>query len=106
MNNVPIRLIFLLFMFAAIVALQVFLSKRRNKWLGLILPTLSFIYSLLMLPMIIAFETLGKGQLSIMIFANLLIFNLPTIILLAIYWGLKEKRTLHSQIDKMNIKDL
>lgn len=53
-----------LFVVALVVWLQIFLSKMKNKWLGLILPILSFIYSLIMVSGIVVFETMGKGQIS------------------------------------------
>ena len=39
-------LVFLLFI-AGVIALQVFLSKRENKWPGLVLPIMSLLFSLL-----------------------------------------------------------
>lgn len=37
------------------------LSKMKNKWFGLILPILSFIYSLFLVLGIVTFEAMGKG---------------------------------------------
>ena len=100
--------IFVLFLFvvALVVWLQIFLSKMKNKWLGLILPILSFAYSLLMVLSIATFETMGKGQIWMSVISTFLISNTPTIVLLAIYFGIREKMKMRSEIDKMNIKDL
>ena len=45
----PIVLIGVLLPVALVVALQVWLCKRKNRWLGLILPGLSLLFSLAML---------------------------------------------------------
>lgn len=38
--------------------------------------------------------------------STILISNIPTIILLGIYFACREKMELRSQLDKMNIQDL
>ena len=40
------------------------------------------------------------------VISTFLISNIPTIVLLAIYFGIREKMKIRSEIDKMNIKDL
>ena len=44
----PVMLLSILLPVALVIALQVWLCKRRNRWLGLILPGLSFLFSLLL----------------------------------------------------------
>lgn len=44
------------------IFLQIFLSKKKSKWFGLILPTISFIYSLLMISSIVVFDTMRGGK--------------------------------------------
>ena len=44
------------------IFLQIFLSKKKSKWFGLILPTISFIYSLLMISNIVVFDTMRGGK--------------------------------------------
>lgn len=82
------------------------LSKMKNKWFGLILPILSFIYSLFLVLGIVTFEAMGKGQILMTVISTLLVSNTPTIVLLALYFGIREKIKMRSEIDKMNIKDL
>ena len=36
----------------------------------------------------------------------MLLANIPTLVLLAIYWAVREKRRKRSELDKMNIDDL
>lgn len=40
------------------------------------------------------------------VISTLLVSNTPTIVLLALYFGIREKIKMRSEIDKMNIKDL
>ena len=86
-----------------LVVLQVFLSKRESKWPGLILPLLSFLYSLLMACSAVAYNGgIPWGP----ILASLVLGNIPTVILLAVYFACREKFRKRSELDKMNIKDL
>lgn len=57
----PIRLIGVLLPVALVVALQVWLCKRKNRWLGLILPGLSFLFSLLLVFSVGAFGLINQG---------------------------------------------
>ena len=86
-----------------LVVLQVFLSKRESKWPGLILPLLSFLYSLVMALSAVAYNGgIPWGP----ILASLILGNIPTVILLAIYAACREKFHKRSELDKMQIKDL
>lgn len=106
MRGVSFAVILFLLVLGLVLFLQVFLSKMKNRWLGLILPILSFIYSLFMVLGIAVFDTMGKGQILMSVISTFLISNIPTIVLLAIYYGIREKMKIRSAIDKMNIKDL
>ena len=86
-----------------LVVLQVFLSKRESKWPGLILPLLTFLYSLLMACSAVAYN----GEIPWgAILASLILGNIPTVILLAIYFACREKFRKRSELDKMHINDL
>ena len=86
-----------------LVVLQVFLSKRESKWPGLILPLLSFLYSLVMALSAVAYN---GGSPWGPILASLILGNIPTVILLAIYFACREKFRKRSELDKMHINDL
>ena len=47
MSGTPFNLIILLLLLAGSIWLQVFLSRKRNKWLGLIIPIICFMYSII-----------------------------------------------------------
>lgn len=96
--------IFLLVFVVGGVCSQIFLSKRESRWPGLVLPLLTFLYALLMVLNIR--DTGSVSQNVLTIFVTLLLGNIPTLVLLAIYWAAREKRRVKSQIDKMKIDDL
>ena len=119
---IPIALILL----AGVIILQIFLSKRENKWSGLILPMIFLIISLVAAFGMVAFQTNTstslydqdgnviettiekqpvEGAVPAMVFV-LLFGNIPTVILLAIYFGCRERLKKNSEINKMNIQDL
>lgn len=114
--------------------LQVFLSKKENKWYGLILPFICLAFSLIAVLGNMMFLTVGEvsmqqlapdgtvieetvevqdmgGSLEIgarivpMVFIFAL-YNIPTAILLVIYFACREKMKKHSALDKMHIQDL
>ena len=100
-------IVFLVFVLVFLVGgtcLQVFLSKRESRWPGLVLPLLTFLYALLMVMNIMDTGSVSKNVLIIAV--TLLAGNIPTLILLAIYWAAREKQRAKRQIDKMKIDDL
>ena len=103
-NTVIIFLLFLI-IFVGAIALQVFLSKRESKFLGLILPILSVLNSLIIV-LNIAGDAMTKTQILIALVSAFLIGNIPTIILMVIYFGVREKMKIESELDKTRIKDL
>ena len=102
--NVLLVLLFYLVMMGGAIWLQIFLSKKANKWFGLILPIITFAFSLIFV--INIRDTGSAWQNTITIAATLLLTNIPTAILLVIYFACREKLKRKSQIDKMSIQDL
>lgn len=99
--RIPINLIFLLILVVGGILLQIFLSKRKNKWLGLILPLLCLLFSIipvLNVPM--------TGSAVFQVIIVLLLYNIPTAILLIVYFACRESIKKNSQLEKMNIQDL
>lgn len=100
-------LIISLVLFAGAIVLQIYLSKKENRRLGQILPgvylAISVAFTLLFFLISIStsiWATLGS---SLLIF---IICNIPTAILLIIYYVLRGSRKNKKEIDKMNIQDL
>ncbi len=100
------KLAFLIACLVGIILLQVFLSKKNSKWLGLILPTISLAYSVIA---VLGFANYD-GQTGLGAFMSLVLIlvysNIPTALFLIIYFHYKEKRKKLSELDKMNIHDL
>ena len=103
-KTVIFTLSFLLILIIGGILLQIFLSRRKSRWPGLVLPFLSFLFALLMLFNLQDTGSVSENLLTILI--TLLIGNLPTLVLLAIYWAAREKFRVQRQMDKMNIDDL
>ncbi len=89
-----------------IAFLQIFLSTKENKRLGLILPGINFVISTL----ISLIYLLNALTPDVSIFIGILIvfiaYNVPTVILMAIYYACRNKYKKKHEIDKMNIQDL
>lgn len=97
-------LLILLLLVVGGVLLQIFLSRRENKWLGLVLPLLTFLMSLLN---VLSIRDTGSiSQNVLLVLVTVLVGNIPTLVLLGIYWAVREKRRIKNQIDKMNLDDL
>lgn len=99
-----------LFAAAAITAggiwLQIVLSKAESRWFGLILPFITFAYSLLMALSVAATDGMTGWDVFGIISATLFTANIPTLVLLAIYFGYREKRKRKKALEKMSVQDL
>ena len=99
-------IVLFVFLFAIVaggILLQVFLSRREGKWPGMVLPVLSFLYSLVMAFSAVAYNGgIPWGP----ILASLILGNIPTALLLVIYFACREKLRKRSELDKMQINDL
>lgn len=92
---------------ALVVYLQIYFSKMESKWIGLILPGISLIVSIIMVLNIAEpSANISTAQRIVMVLSAFITSNIPTIILLAIYAVARQKLKRQSEIDKMNIKDL
>ena len=138
LSTVGITLIFGIFMLllpiALLVALQVWLC-RRGKWLGLILPGLSFLMSLLLVFGAAAFQLGGTGGSYLVvtdehgqviqeehrqedhhvsltpgaagaIAGMFLVSNVPTVVFGGIWLYYKNRRDFQDDLKRMKIEDL
>lgn len=87
--------------------LQIFLSSREGKWFGLILPLLYFLYTLFSVCVLESFfqppsiaECLGRALVP------LITLNIPTLILIVIYFACRGGKKKKRELDKMNLQDL
>lgn len=99
-------IIFLTLLLAGSVLLQLWLSRRESRWPGLVLPVLSFLLTLL-IPLSLILPPEGV-TVSFVLSAALswLVANIPTAVLLLIYFSCREKQRRSRQLRQMNIQDL
>lgn len=64
MINAFIFLIILLLFIIGLVVLQIKLSKKRNKWLGLVIPFISFLFSIMAISNIYMFSIVKTTTVS------------------------------------------
>lgn len=135
MTNILIGILIIIILITGIVLLQIFLSKRQSKWLGLVLPGINFIFSLFAAMNLAVFtntktqsvQTISEdgkvvneiinhvqstgsntnwASAVISVLMILIICNIPTGILLAIYAACREQLRKNHELEKMNIQDL
>ena len=117
-----LNVLILIFLIAAIVVVQIYLAKKKNKWIGLILPLITFSISLMALLGVVTFYNVGSvhvesqtvienGVVTKQISENpveidtaevmqsvsiavyiFVLYNIPTIILLLIYKDGRKKQ--------------
>lgn len=135
MGNAVFALIIVLLLLAGSIWLQIFLSTKNNKWLGLIIPLICLIIAVsgvLGLTMYttssgittvtetvngdvireepIAVESEEPSILSmfVTVIPTFLMFNVPTFafVFLAIYFACRERLKTKKLLDRMNVQDL
>ncbi|MGI5963474.1 MAG: hypothetical protein ACOX7N_07150 [Lawsonibacter sp.] len=133
-SNVGVALVFGIFVMllpvALLVVLQVWLCKK-GKWLGLILPCLSLLMSLLLVFSVVAFQRMDSGTLvvtdehgqviqehSVEHHSNLtpgaagtvaglfLVSNIPTVVFGGIWLHYKNRHDFQEDMNRMKIEDL
>ncbi|MDR0951327.1 MAG: hypothetical protein LBM18_00160 [Oscillospiraceae bacterium] len=97
-------LIVTLAIFAGIIILQVYLSKKESKILGLILPGVFFLLSFI--PVLGLTLSVNSSGFYLSVFFVFLLSNLPTLILLAIYFANQTAQKRRAELEKMNKRDL
>ena len=104
MRIMTFTLVGVLLFLAAVVVLQIFLSRRENKWAGRILPIISFGYSLVMMLNVVRTGDMWQtvGALIGVFFTG----NIPTAVLLAIYFACRDAQRRRKELNKMNAQDL
>lgn len=92
-----ILLLFWLVPFALFTLLQIFLCRKENKWLGLILPAISFLGSLVFL--------LQATEVRAMVL-SFVVSNIGTVVYLLIYVVIRQKKKKNNDMEQMKIQDL
>lgn len=107
--NLIISLLLMISIIAIIIFIQVKLSRKKNKYLGLIMPIISFLFSFYIIFTSFSHGTVdqtgGKAE-YLGIFFTFLISNIPTVLLAGIYLNERNKIKINKSIKKMKINDL
>ncbi|MCD7887601.1 MAG: hypothetical protein LUG44_08295 [Clostridiales bacterium] len=103
--RVTILLVFFLVLPIGAIVLQIFLSRMESRVPGLILPGLNLVVSVFTVLLMVAYVG-SLAEVIATILSTLLLFNIPTVILLLIYYVCRRKYRRQNQMDKMRIQDL
>lgn len=98
-----ISIVFFIILLIIPIGLQIFLSTRRNKWLGLILPMILFIFSAMAMIGFLSYAGVANNSL---VFPYLILLNLPMLISIVIYFVCRKRLSKNEQLTRMNIQDL
>ena len=131
MNNTStvdsIALLLMIVVGVGLIVLQIFLSKKENKWPGLILPIISFCVSVVAVLGITLFSV-NTATLSVttngvlveqakamagntsaliaMVVYTFLIINIPTAVFVVIYAACRKSNTRKRELERMSLQDL
>ena len=105
--NIVFLILCVLIPLTGVILLQIYLSKKENRMLGLILPCLFFVPSVVVTLGFLLFSVSTSVWGTLGFFLLLFIVcNIPTAVLLVIYYAIRGPRKNKKEIDKMNIQDL
>lgn len=90
------NLFILLLIIVAIILLQVYLSKKESKWYGLILPIITFSLSIFTIFNIALLGDESIFQIIFTVIYSFILANIPTCILLIIYYKFHNKLKIRS----------
>ena len=111
----------MLLLLAGLILLQIFLSKRDNRWFGLILPVIFFCLSIVLVFVLMPIRmgisnVLVDGQnlpaeqptalLILSLFLTFLVANVPTGLFLLIYFASREKIKRRKELERMAAQEL
>lgn len=91
-----------------LIAFQVWLSRRKAWWPGLVIPVCTLPGVLLVLPNVLLnalSQAENAGQVLLAVLGSALCL-LPTAVLLIVYFLCRRREKRKKQLDKMNIQDL
>lgn len=124
MNGMPINLLIMVLFLGGAIFLQLKLSRTESKLPGLILPGLTFLYSLMGAIGYASFYTISStsemngeiieqtsqsgGTVGMLVgFVLMMLYmNIPTLVLLLLYFSERKKGNRKKDIERMKIEDL
>lgn len=91
--------------FLLCLIIHVILSCKGNKYLGLIIPSISLVFSILIMFGFVIFDGMVTNNI-IPCLSAFLMLNIPTLFFLAVYFICRKKFAKNNELRKMNIQDL
>ncbi len=76
---------------AIVILLQIFLSKRQNRWVGLVLPVMGVLYSISMMVCVTIFSFDTVQQVFFQMLLVFFVCNIPTLVLVVLYAACRSK---------------
>ena len=87
-------------------AVQAALARMESRWPGLVLPLITFLRSVLTPIGMVGSAGGPTAGFVLQVLLMWLLSNIPTAVLLAIYFACRTRQRRKKQLDKMNIQDL
>ena len=88
------------------LALQAALARMESRWPGLVLPLITFLRSVLTPIGMVSSAGGPTADFVLQVLLMWLLSNIPTAVLLAIYFACRTRQRRKKQLEKMNIQDL
>ncbi len=105
-SDIFMVLLILILLIVVPLLLQYFLSTRKNKWFGLVLPGIFVLYSILMMLQVTIFSFDSVMDVFVQMMAVFLVSNIPTLILVVVYAACRSKLETKEELENMQINDL
>ncbi len=101
-----IKLAMIILLLIVLIGCQVFLANKPIRWLGLVLPLITFLSSCILSALALFNASLVDISTIIMLVLLFFIYNTPTTLFLAIYFFTRHKYENIIVIKKKNFHDL
>ena len=106
MKTTTIIFAFVIAFCVGMLALQAALARMESRWPGLVLPLITFLRSVLTLIGMVGSAGGPTADFVLQVLLMWLLSNIPTAVLLAIYFACRTRQRRKRQLEKMNIQDL
>lgn len=106
MKTTTIIFAFVIAFCVGMLALQAALARMESRWPGLVLPLITFLRSVLTPIGMVGPAGGPTAGFVLQVLLMWLLSNIPTAVLLAIYFACRTRQRRKKQLDKMNIQDL
>ena len=106
MKTTTIIFAFVIAFCVGMLALQAALARMESRWPGLVLPLITFLRSVLTPIGMVGSAGGPTADFVLQVLLMWLLSNIPTAVLLAIYFACRTRQRRPTQLEKMNIQDL